>query len=87
MNLAALDELHAGRRAQNLPGCPDGRPDRGHEHAGRRDRKIDDETRELLSGTFQTVNEHFGRMFPELFGGGQAKLIITGDEILDSACR
>jgi chromosome segregation protein len=43
--------------------------------------------RELLSGTFETVNGHFGRMFPELFGGGQAKLVITGDEILDSGVQ
>ena len=50
-------------------------------------RKIDGETRQLLSGTFDTVNAHFGRMFPELFGGGQAKLIITGDEILDSGVQ
>ncbi len=50
-------------------------------------KKIDAETRELLSGTFETVNGHFGRMFPELFGGGQAKLIITGDEILDSGVQ
>ncbi|MCE1251223.1 MAG: chromosome segregation protein SMC [Comamonadaceae bacterium] len=49
--------------------------------------KIDAETRELLSGTFDTVNGHFGRMFPELFGGGQARLIITGDEILDSGVQ
>jgi chromosome segregation protein len=50
-------------------------------------RKIDAETRTLLSGTFDTVNGHFGRMFPELFGGGQARLIITGDEILDSGVQ
>jgi chromosome segregation protein len=50
-------------------------------------RKIDGETRELLSGTFNTVNEHFGKMFPELFGGGNARLVITGDEILDSGVQ
>ncbi len=50
-------------------------------------RKIDAETRTLLSGTFETVNGHFGRMFPELFGGGQARLIMTGDEILDSGVQ
>jgi chromosome segregation protein len=49
--------------------------------------KIDGETREMLSGTFNTVNEHFGRMFPELFGGGQAKLVMTGEEILDSGVQ
>ena len=50
-------------------------------------RKIDQETRELLGHTFHTVNEHFGRMFPELFGGGQARLVMTGDEILDAGVQ
>jgi chromosome segregation protein len=49
--------------------------------------KIDGETREMLMGTFNTVNEHFGRMFPELFGGGQAKLMMTGEEILDAGVQ
>jgi chromosome segregation ATPase len=50
-------------------------------------RKIDAETRELLGGTFKVVNEHFGRMFPELFGGGNARLVMTGDEILDAGVQ
>ncbi|THU04087.1 chromosome segregation protein SMC [Lampropedia puyangensis] len=50
-------------------------------------RTIDAETRELLQNTFDTVNSHFGEMFPELFGGGQAKLVMTGDEILDSGVQ
>ncbi|HRN64736.1 MAG TPA: chromosome segregation protein SMC, partial [Alicycliphilus sp.] len=50
-------------------------------------KKIDGETRSLLQGTFDAVNGHFGRMFPELFGGGQARLIMTGDEILDSGVQ
>ena len=49
--------------------------------------KIDIETRSLLSDTFATVNHHFGLMFPELFGGGTAKLVMTGDEILDSGVQ
>ena len=49
--------------------------------------KIDAQTRELLTHTFNTVNDHFGRMFPELFGGGHAKLVMTGDEILDSGVQ
>ena len=36
-------------------------------------RRIDRETRELLQSTFDTVNGHFGRLFPELFGGGRAE--------------
>jgi hypothetical protein len=29
----------------------------------------------------------FGELFPRLFGGGQAKLIMTGDEILDAGVQ
>jgi chromosome segregation protein len=50
-------------------------------------RKIDLETRELLGSTFNQVNEHFGRMFPTLFGGGHARLVMTGDEILDAGVQ
>jgi chromosome segregation protein len=87
VNLAALDELaHARERKQFLDAQSADLTDAMNtlEDAIR---KIDGETRELLGGTFKTVNEHFGRMFPELFGGGQAKLIMTGDEILDSGVQ
>src|SRR5690606_41666168 len=50
-------------------------------------RKIDRETRELLQETFDTVNGHFGELFPRLFGGGEARLTITGDEILDAGVQ
>ncbi|MGJ0522158.1 chromosome segregation protein SMC [Burkholderia gladioli] len=49
--------------------------------------KIDQETRTLLQGTFDQVNHHFSDLFPKLFGGGQAKLIMTGDEILDAGVQ
>jgi len=50
-------------------------------------RKIDRETRELLRETFEAVNRHFGSLFPSLFGGGEAKLIMTGEEILDAGVQ
>jgi chromosome segregation protein len=50
-------------------------------------RRIDRETRERLQSTFDEVNRHFGAMFPSLFGGGQAKLLLTGDEILDAGVQ
>jgi chromosome segregation protein len=46
-------------------------------------RQIDRESRHLLQQTFDTVNENFARLFPMLFGGGQARLVLTGEEILD----
>jgi chromosome segregation protein len=49
--------------------------------------KIDLETRDLLGETFRQVNEHFGRMFPTLFGGGHARLVMTGEEILDAGVQ
>jgi len=50
-------------------------------------RRIDQETRAQLADTFEQVNAHFGRLFPQLFGGGQARLIMTGEEILDSGVQ
>ncbi len=47
-------------------------------------RRIDRETREMLRQTFEAANRHFGQLFPTLFGGGEARLEMTGDEILDA---
>ena len=33
------------------------------------------------------MNTHFGRLFPELFGGGHAQLVMTGEEILDAGVQ
>src|SRR5882762_408009 len=44
-------------------------------------------SRELLRETFDSVNRHFGSLFPTLFGGGDAKLIMTGEEILDAGVQ
>ena len=50
-------------------------------------RRIDRETRERLQDTFNQVSEKFSEMFPALFGGGEAKLVLTGDEILDAGIQ
>ncbi|MES2500752.1 MAG: chromosome segregation protein SMC, partial [Pseudomonadota bacterium] len=50
-------------------------------------RKIDRETREKLMHTFNTANQHFGELFATLFGGGQARLELLGDEILDTGLQ
>jgi len=47
-------------------------------------RRIDRETREMLRQTFDEANRHFGQLFPTLFGGGEARLEMTGEEILDA---
>ena len=50
-------------------------------------RQIDRESRDLLQQTFESVNANFGKLFPMLFGGGQARLVLTGEEILDSGVQ
>lgn len=87
VNLAALEELQLAKERKVFLDAQMADLTEAMSTLENAIKKIDNETRELLSGTFNTVNEHFGRMFPELFGGGQAKLIITGDEILDSGVQ
>jgi chromosome segregation protein len=50
-------------------------------------RRMDRETRAQLKDTYDRVNTEFGRIFPELFGGGEARLVMTGDEILDAGLQ
>jgi chromosome segregation protein len=50
-------------------------------------RRIDRETREQLAETYNTVNRHFSTLFPQLFGGGEARLVLTGEEILDAGIQ
>jgi chromosome segregation protein len=87
VNLAALDELAAARERKQFLDMQNVDLTQAMNTLEDAIRKIDAETRELLSGTFDQVNAHFGRMFPELFGGGNARLVITGDEILDSGVQ
>jgi len=87
VNLAALDELAQASERKNFLDA---------QHADLTEAittledaisKIDKETRDLLQDTFDKVNKHFGELFPILFGGGNAKLIMTGEEILDSGVQ
>jgi chromosome segregation protein len=84
VNLAALDELAASRERRDFLDAQS--KDLNEAIATLEDaiRKIDRETRALLQETFDTVNGHFGTLFPELFGGGDARLVLTGEEILDA---
>ena len=87
VNLAALDELAAARERKQFLDAQNIDLTQAMNTLEDAIRKIDTETREMLSGTFNQVNAHFGKMFPELFGGGNARLVITGDEILDSGVQ
>jgi chromosome segregation protein len=47
-------------------------------------RKIDRETKERFQETFDKVNAGLQSTFPRLFGGGNAYLELTGEDILDT---
>ncbi len=87
VNLAALEELTTSRERKGFLDSQSADLIEAIETLEDAIRKIDGETRDLLQNTFNTVNEHFGRMFPELLGGGNAKLVMTGEEILDSGVQ
>jgi len=87
VNLAALEELSSARERKQFLDSQSNDLNEAIRTLEDAIKKIDGETRDLLGNTFETVNHHFGLMFPELFGGGQAKLIMTGDEILDAGVQ
>ena len=48
-------------------------------------RKINDTTTSLFTTTFNQVNENFQELFKQLFGGGNAKLVLVDEEnVLES---
>ncbi len=50
-------------------------------------RRIDKESRDLLMDTYNKVNLQLAELFPVLFAGGEARLVLTGEEILDSGVQ
>jgi chromosome segregation protein len=87
VNLAALDELNTSRERKGYLDAQHIDLVTAIETLEDAIRKIDRETRQLLQETFDTVNTHFGELFPRLFGGGEARLSMTGDEILDAGVQ
>jgi chromosome segregation protein len=87
VNLAALEELAQASERKNFLDAQNADLTEAINTLEDAIQRIDRETRELLQDTFDRVNGHFSELFPILFGGGQAKLIMTGDEILDSGVQ
>jgi len=87
VNMAALDELASSRERKSFLDAQSADLNEAMQTLTDAIAKIDGETRELLQGTFDQVNTHFGKLFPELFGGGHAELVMTGEEILDAGVQ
>ena len=87
VNMAALQELETATERKGYLDMQAADLNEAMETLENAIRRIDRETRDLLKNTFDTVNGHFGQLFPELFGGGRAELVMTGEEILDAGVQ
>jgi chromosome segregation protein len=87
INLAAIQELEEGEAREKYL------VDQNNDLTGALDtlesaiRKIDAETKERFKTTFDKVDAIFRERFPKLFGGGEAYLELTGEDILETGVR
>ena len=87
VNPGALDELESCRLRKTYLDSQSQDLQEASETLQSAIRQIDRETRQRLLETVDKVNVHLEEMFPTMFGGGQAKLIVRGEEILDAGIQ
>ncbi|ODT81732.1 MAG: chromosome segregation protein SMC [Nitrosomonadales bacterium SCN 54-20] len=87
VNTAALDELQSCQTRKTYLDSQAQDLEEASETLRNAIRRIDRETRERLLETVEKVNAHLGDMFPTIFGGGHAKLMLRGEEILDAGVQ
>jgi len=84
INLAAIEEYQQQSERKNFLDAQNDDLQEALETLENAIRKIDKETRNRFRETYDRVNNGFKTMFPRLFGGGQAYLELTGDDLLDT---
>ena len=87
VNLAALEELQSAQERKTYLDAQAKDLNEAITTLEDAIRRIDKESRYLLMATYEEVNRHLSEMFPVLFGGGDARLVLTGEEILDSGVQ
>ncbi len=87
VNLAALEELQTAQERKAYLDAQAKDLNEAIETLEDAIRRIDKESRDLLMATYNEVNRHLSELFPVLFGGGDARLVLTGEEILDSGVQ
>jgi chromosome segregation protein len=84
VNMAALEELDTARQRKDYLDAQAEDLATAAATLEEAIQRIDAESRARLKVTYDSVNASFKRLFTELFGGGEAELILTGEEILDA---
>src|SRR3989338_353200 len=87
VNLAALEELQTASERKAYLDAQAADLNEAMATLEEAIRRIDKESRDLLMETYNQVNLHLAELFPILFGGGEARLVLTGEEILDSGVQ
>jgi len=84
VNLAALEELEAARSREDTLDAQVQDLREATAILQTAIAQIDQETKKLLKKTFDTVNNHLQELFPVIFSGGKAELVLSDDKILDA---
>lgn len=84
INLAAIQETSRAEERKEYLDAQDDDLRTALETLQNAIKKIDKETRSRFKDTFDTVNSGFAELFPKVFGGGTARLEMTGDDLLDT---
>ena len=84
INLAAIDEYKEQSKRKEYLDSQHGDITEALETLEKAIGKIDRETRSRFKETYEHVNSRMQEMFPRLFGGGQAYLEMTGDDLLNT---
>ena len=84
VNLAALDELQDAEMRQNELAAQYTDIENAVSQLKEAVAKIDTDSRQLFKATFDAANKNMQNYFPVLFGGGEAALTLTDNDLLSA---
>jgi len=84
INLAAIEEFKTQSERKDYLDAQDAELVKALDTLLSAIRKIDKETRARFKETYDQVNEGLQRLFPKIFGGGNAYLELTGEDLLET---
>ena len=84
INLAAIDEYHVESNRKMYLDAQHADLTEALETLEAAIKKIDRETRSRFRETYDKLNSGLQELFPKVFGGGQAYLELTGEDLLDT---
>lgn len=87
VNLAAEEELHQLRERHDYYHAQNEDLSSAIEQLNEAIAQIDRESKKRFKDTFDEVNRHMQHYFPTLFGGGEAKLELTDDDLLSTGIQ